>query len=81
MSGIKHRYLKGPAIEIYSLLVSTANALNSVFSFIKMSDRLEICLFILSDRHVPLCNRNSYTNVRKCKHPFSRNQHLQNVEH
>ena len=56
-------------------------ALNSVFSFIKMSDRDLKFVYLLSDRHVPLCNRNSYTNVRKCKHPFSRNQHLQNVEH
>ena len=45
------------AIEIYSLPVSTANGIK--FSFIRQ--RLEICLFILSDRHVPICNRNSYT--------------------
>ena len=29
-------------------------------------------LFILSDRRVPICNRNSYTCIRKCKHSFSR---------
>jgi hypothetical protein len=48
------------AIEIYSRPVSTANGIK--FSFIKMSDRdLNFFLFILSDRHVPICNRNSYT--------------------
>jgi hypothetical protein len=48
------------AIEIYSRPVSTANGIK--FSFIKMSDRdLIFFLFILSDRHVPICNRNSYT--------------------
>jgi hypothetical protein len=48
------------AIEIYSLPVSTANGIK--FSFIRQ--RLEICLFILSDRHV------IETPIRKCKHPF-----------
>ena len=54
-------------------------ALNSVFSFIKMSDwdlkfvylfcQIDMFLFVIE------------TPMRKCKHPFSRNQHLQNVEH
>ena len=53
--------------------------LNSVFSFIKMSDRdlKFVNLF---------CQTNTFlfvieTPMRKCKHPFSRNEHLQNVEH
>ena len=58
---VKHRYLKRPAIEIYSLPVSTANGIKFRFQFYQnVRQRLEICLFILSDRHVPLCNRNSY---------------------
>ena len=30
---VKHRYLKGPAIEIYSLPVSTANGIKFRFQF------------------------------------------------
>ena len=50
------------AIEIYSLPVSTANGIKFRFQFYQnVRQRLEICLFILSDRHIPICNRNSYT--------------------
>jgi hypothetical protein len=47
------------AIEIYSFPVSTANGIK--FSFIKMSDRDLKFVYLLSDRHVPICNRNSCT--------------------
>ena len=54
-------------------------ALNSVFSFIKMSDRdLKFAyLFCQSDMFLFVIE----TPIRKCKHPFSRSEHLQNVEH
>ena len=65
------------AIAIYSLPVSTANGIK--FSFIKMSDRdlKFVYLFCQTDTFLfvienPIC---------KCKHPFSRNEHLQNVVH
>ena len=65
------------AIEIYSLPVSTANGIK--FSFIKMSDWDLKFVYLL-------CQTNTFlfvieTPIRKCKHPFSRNEHLQNVEH
>ena len=47
------------AIEIYSLPVSTANGIK--FSLIKMSDRDLKFVYLLSDRHVHLCNRKSCT--------------------
>ena len=43
---VKHRYLKGLAIEIYSLPVFTANGIKFVFSFIKMSDRDLKCVYL-----------------------------------
>ena len=54
-------------------------ALNSVFSFIKMSDRDLKFVYLF-------CQTNTFlfvieTPIRKCKHPLSRNEHLQNVEH
>ena len=54
-------------------------ALNSVFSFIKMSDRdlKFVYLFCQTDTFLFVIE----TPIRKCKHPFSRNGHLQNVEH
>jgi hypothetical protein len=54
-------------------------ALNSVFSFIKMSDRdlKFVYLFCQTDTFLFVIE----TPIRKCKHPFSRNEHLQNVEH
>ena len=54
-------------------------ALNSVFSFIKMSDRdLKFAyLFCQTDTFLFVIE----TPIRKCKHPFSRSEHLQNVEH
>jgi hypothetical protein len=47
------------AIEIYSIPVSTANGIK--LSFIKMSDRDLKFVYLLSDRHVPIYNRNSCT--------------------
>ena len=54
-------------------------ALNSVFSFIKMSDRdlKFVYLFCQTDTFLFVIE----TPIRKCKHPFSRNEHLQNMEH
>ena len=54
-------------------------ALNSVFSFIKMSDRDLKFVYLI-------CQTDTFlfvieTPMRKCKHPFSWNEHLQNVEH
>ena len=43
-----------------------AKIVRPIFSFIKISDR---DLKFLSDRHVPICNRNSYVK-RNCKHPL-----------
>jgi hypothetical protein len=65
------------AIEIYSLPVSTANGIK--FSFIKMSDRdlKFVYLFCQTDTFLFVID----TPIRKCKHRFSRNEHLQNVEH
>jgi hypothetical protein len=49
-------------------------ALNSVFSFIKMSDRelKLVYLFCQTDTFLFVIE----TPMRKCKHPFSRNEHL-----
>jgi hypothetical protein len=65
------------AIAIYSLPVSTANGIK--FSFIKMSDRdlKFVYLFCQTDMFLFVIK----TPIRKCKHRFSRNEHLQNVEH
>ena len=65
------------AIEIYSLPVSTTNGIK--FSFIKMSDRdlKFVYLFCQTDTFLFVIENP----IRKCKHPFSRNEHLQNVEH
>jgi hypothetical protein len=54
-------------------------ALNSVFSLIKMSDRdlKFVYLFCQTDTFLFVIE----TPIRKCKHPFGRNEHLRNVEH
>ena len=54
-------------------------ALNSIFSFIKMSDRdlKFVYLFCQTDTFLFVIE----TPMHKCKHPFSRDEHLQNVEH
>jgi hypothetical protein len=59
--------------------VSTANGIKFRFQFIKMSDRdlKFVYLFCQTDTFLFVIE----TLIRKCKHPFSRNEHLQNMEH
>ena len=58
------------AIEIYSLPVSTANDIK--FSFIKISDRDLKFAYLF-------CQTDTFLFVIET--PFSRSEHLQNVEH
>jgi hypothetical protein len=56
-------------------------ALNSIVSFIKMSDRDLKFVYLFCQTDTFLFVIETPIHVRKCKHPFGRNEHLQNVEH
>ena len=79
MSGKTYDIWKDRRLKFIPSQVPLPMALNSVFSFIKMSDRdlKFVYLFCQTDTFLFVIE----TPIRKCKHPFSRNQHLQNVEY